>query len=117
MFTLRMLAAGLIAAAVCAGQNPVVGKWSCTNVPDTGEQRSWTLLIRQDGTLLTGSLTDGDVEIALTDVKAEGGSLRFRFAVNDKPYTFEGKVEQQTLAGRYSGEEASGKLTCAKPAS
>jgi hypothetical protein len=117
MFSFRILAVGLLSAAACAAESPAAGKWSCTNVPVTGPESSWTLLVQEDGTALSGVLTDGAVEVALSQMKLDGAAFSFRFYVNNKPYTFEGTLDGKKLEGKYSGEEASGKLRCTKPAS
>ncbi len=117
MVSSRVLAAALLSAAACAAENPVAGKWNCTNVSVTGTESPWTLLIREDGTKLAGSLTDGEADIPLSEMKLGGGTFTFRFYVNGKPYAFEGRVEGRRLEGKYSGEEASGKLRCTRPAS
>ncbi len=88
-----------------------------TNVTVTGAGSAWTLLIREDGTKLAGSLTDGEADIPLSEMKLDGGTFTFRFHINGKPYAFEGRVEGKRLHGKYSGEEASGKLRCTRPAS
>jgi hypothetical protein len=110
------LAAALLSAAACAAENPVAGKWNCTNVPAAGTESPWTLLVREDGAKLAGSLTDGEVNVPLSEMKLEGGTFTFRFYINEKPYAFEGKVDGGKLEGKYSGEEASGKLRCERPA-
>jgi hypothetical protein len=94
-----------------------VGKWNCTNVPVAGPESPWTLTVREDGTKLTGFLTDGSVDLPLSQIKLDGDALTFRFYINDKPYAFEGKVDHNKLEGKYSGAEASGTLRCTKPVS
>lgn len=102
-------------AVAFAAESPVIGKWQCTNVQVTGAESPWTLLVRQDGAKLTGSLMDGSVEIPLSRIKLDSTVFTFGFLINDKPYSFEGKVDQKTLEGKYSGPEANGTLRCAKP--
>jgi hypothetical protein len=111
----KFLAAALLTAAACAAGSAAAGEWSCTNELDTGMKSDWTLAIREDGAKLAGKLTDGEVEIPLADVKHEGAALTFKFYVNGKPYTFEGKTEAKDLVGKYAGEEARGTLRCQKP--
>ena len=105
----------MLTAIACAAANPVVGKWTCTNLSDTGTQSPWTLMVREDGKKLAGLLTDGEAEIPLSEMKLDAGDFTFRFHINAKPYRFEGKVEGKKLEGNYSGEEATGKLRCEKP--
>ncbi len=86
-------------------------------MPTTGAESPWTLIVRVDGTKLAGLLTDGSAEIPLSQIKLDNGSLTFHFDINGKPYAFEGKVDDRRLEGKYSGEEASGRLRCTRPTS
>jgi hypothetical protein len=115
MFIAKCLAAALLTAAACAAGSTVAGEWNCTNESDTGMKSNWTLTIREDGSKLTGRLTDGEVEIPLADVKHEGANLTFKFYVNAKPYSFDGKAAPKEITGKYTGEEARGTLSCRKP--
>jgi hypothetical protein len=115
--SLQMLAAALLSAVAFAAESPAVGKWTCTNVPVTGPESLWTLVVREDSTKLTGLLTDGSVEIHLSQIRLDGKAFTFRFDINDKPYAFEGKIDHKQLEGRYSGAEANGTLRCGKPVS
>ena len=110
------MVAALLTAAICAAENPVAGKWGCLNASDTGRESTWTLVVREDDTRLTGYLTDEDVQIPISDVRLEDKNFSFQFQVNAKPYTFRGKVNGKSLEGTYRGEEASGTLRCERPA-
>jgi hypothetical protein len=114
MIWIRIFAAAMLCAAACTAESPVAGKWSCTNVQATGTESPWTLLVREDGARLAGTLTDGDVELPLSQMKLDGNAFTFRFYINGKPYTFEGQVDGRKLEGKFSGEEASGKLLCTR---
>jgi hypothetical protein len=116
MALFRILAATLLSAAASTAENAVAGKWSCTNVPVSGPESPWTLHVREDGPKLDGSLTDGQANIPISEAQLKGMVFTFRFYINEKPYSFEGKVEGKKLDGKYSGEEASGRLRCAKAA-
>lgn len=82
MVSFKVLAATLLCAAACATENPVADKWNCTNVSVTGAESQWTLLIREDGTKIAGSLTDGDADLPLSEMKLDGDTFTFRFYVN-----------------------------------
>jgi len=115
MYSMKIIAATLLGVTACAAESPVVGRWNCKNLASTGAQSPWTLVLRDDEGKLAGALTDGDVSIPLSQVKRDGGTLTFRFDVNAKPYDFTGKIDGPKLEGNYAGEEATGKLQCAKP--
>jgi hypothetical protein len=117
MLFVRCLAAALLTAAACAAGSVAAGEWSCTNESENGAKTKWTLAIREDGSKLAGKLTDGEVEIALSEVKVDGTGLTFQFFVNGKPYRFDGKIADKELVGKYAGEEARGTLRCEKPKS
>ncbi len=117
IISFRLLAASLLSAAALAAESPAVGKWNCKNVPAAGPESPWTLVVREDGAKLTGLLTDGSVEVPLSQIKLDRDALTFRFYINEKPYAFEGKVDHEQLEGKYSGAEASGTLRCTKPVS
>ena len=104
-------------AAACTAENQVADKWNCTNVPDTGAESPWTLLLCNDGAKRAGSLTDGEVQILLSEVKLDATAFTFRFYINEKPYRFDGTIDGRKLEGKYGGPEASGKLKCEKPES
>ncbi|HEY2014729.1 MAG TPA: hypothetical protein VGH38_14575 [Bryobacteraceae bacterium] len=113
----RLLAAAMLIAAACAAESPAAGKWSCTNVPTGGSPSPWTLIAREEGAKLTGVLTDGTVEVPLSQMKLEGSAFKFSFDINGEPYSFNGKLAAGKLEGKYSGEEANGKLQCTRPVS
>src|SRR5260370_4598790 len=115
--SLRVLAAALLGAVALAAESPAVGKWNCTNVPAAAPESPWTLPVREDGTKLTGLLTDGSVEFPLSQIKLDSDALTFHFYINDKPYTFEGKLGHNKLEGKYTGAKASRTLRCTKPVS
>jgi hypothetical protein len=112
MHCLQIVVVAMLSVTACAAENAAAGKWNCSNSPDSGTQSAWTLVVREDGAKLTGFLTDGQIELPLVEVKAGGGRFTFGFEINGKPYRFEGKVEGRKLEGRYSGEEAAGRLQC-----
>jgi hypothetical protein len=115
MLFAKCLAAALLTAAACSAGSVAAGEWSCTNEPEAGPKTKWTLAIREDGSKLAGKLTDGEVNVPLSDVKVDGSGLTFQFFINGKPYRFDGKIDAKEIVGKYSGEEASGTLRCQKP--
>ena len=115
MTTGKFVATALLCTVAAAAEERIAGKWNCANVPAGGGESPWTLLIRDEGAQRSGSLTDGEIDIPLTEIKLVNGSLSFRFSINGKPYGFAGSVAGNKLEGKYSGEEASGTLRCARP--
>jgi hypothetical protein len=117
MIRCKLVAAGLLSAAACTAEKPVATKWDCVNLSSTGAESAWTILVHEAGGKLSSTLTDGDAEILLSNVKLQGSVLTFGSDINGKRYAFDGKVEGTRLEGKYAGEEARGKLRCTQAGS
>ncbi len=106
----------LCAAAYAKDESSVVtGKWTCT-AAESDAGTKWTLVVREDGAKLGGTLTNGEIDLPISDAKLEGTSFKFRFSIEANTFVFEGKVDGAKLEGSYSGEAASGRTKCVKPA-
>jgi hypothetical protein len=101
----------LFGFALCwAGDNPVVGKWECTATDDAGQTSAWTMVVKEDGGKLAGTLSGDPGEFDLVDPKLEGNAFTFKVVVNDATYTVQTTLDGQKLEGKYTGAEASGTL-------
>jgi len=68
-----LLAMVLFGLAGCwAADNPVAGKWDCTSNDGTGQELTWTLVVKEDGGKLSGSLIGGLGAVDLIEPKLEG---------------------------------------------
>ncbi len=109
------LAILLFSFAVCwAAENPVVGKWDCRSNDGSGQDLTWTLLVKQDGGKLSGSLAGGPErpgEMPLIDPKLEGDTFTFKILVNDA-CTVQAtlKVDGKKLDGKFGCAEVNGTL-------
>ncbi len=104
--TILLLSSGLCLAA----DNPVVGKWDCTSSDDAGQTSSWTMLVKEDGGNLSGTLSGDPGEFALVDAKLDGNNFTFKVVVNEVTYTVEATIDGNKLDGKYKGAEGSGTL-------
>ena len=101
----------LFSLATClAADNPMVGKWDCIGTDDAGQASNWTLVVKDDGGQLKGTLSGDPGEFELVDAKFEGGTFTFKVVVQDATYTVESKIDGNKLDGKYKGPEAGGTI-------
>lgn len=109
-FTL-LLTVVLCCFACWAADNPAVGKWDTKSDDGSGHEQTWTLVVKEDGSKLSGALV-GDVgEIPLVDPKLDGNTFTFKFVINAQ-CTVEAKlkIEGNKFDGKFACPEASGTL-------
>ena len=112
-----LLAVTLFALVAVAADNPVVGKWDCKSTDDGGQQIPWTLVVKEDGGKLSGSLisvTQPDAAVPLIEPKSDGVSFTFKVTIGDRSYSVETKINGKKLDGKYTGSQTSGKFEGAK---
>ena len=104
-----LLAMVLSGFAAGAAENPVAGEWGCTSDDGSGQELTWTLVVKEDGGKLSGSLYGGPGEIPLVDPKLEGNTFTFKIEVNTN-CTVEAKlkIEGKKLEGTFGCAEARG---------
>lgn len=99
-------------AAFGAAGTPVAGKWACND--GAGHEAAWTLVVKDDGAELTGTLIGGPtepVEIPLVDPKF--GESMFTFKINVNPNCVveaRVKLDANKLEGPFGCPEAKGTL-------
>lgn len=93
-----------------AADNPAVGKWECVNTDDAGQTSNWTLVVKEDNGVLTGTLSGDPGEFSIVDAKVDGDSFTFKVVVNDSTYTVENKLDGNKIEGKYKGPESSGTI-------
>jgi hypothetical protein len=110
LFALLLLAG----FAAYGANNPIVGEWHCTSDDGSGQKLAWTLVVRQDGEKLSGSLIGGPDrtgEIPLVDPKLEGDTFTFKIEVNAGcAVEARLKIDGRKLEGPFGCAEASGTL-------
>jgi hypothetical protein len=108
-----MLAVGL-AAPSRAEEKPKeepakgpAGHWSCVQNLPGGQTRPFELRLRQDGTLLTGSVwvTEGETSVRGT---ADGAAFKLEIDSDSGTYVVKGTVDGDKVAGTWSLGTAEG---------
>jgi hypothetical protein len=102
-----------VAGKMLEAASPLVGTWEFSRETQRGTRTS-TLKIKED---MTATYTVRDNEIAVTDLKVDGGQVSFkvimRYGDSDVPMEFKGKLDGTTLKGEFITErgarEATGK--------
>ncbi len=101
-------------AAFGAAVNPVAGKWACTSNDGAGHEAAWTLVVKDDGAKLTGTLIGGPtepVEIPLVDPKFAESMFTFKINVNPNCVVEARlKLDANKLEGPFGCPEAKGIL-------
>jgi len=101
----------LFAPVLCrAAENPVVGTWDCVGTDDQGQSSNWTLVVKEEGGKLGGTLSGDPGEFTLVDAKLDGNSFTFKVIVNEETYTVDAKVDGNKVEGKYKGPEAGGTI-------
>ncbi|MGO4883642.1 MAG: hypothetical protein ACLP59_22900 [Bryobacteraceae bacterium] len=109
--TLALFLTILLFASISAwaADNPVVGTWDVVSTDDAGQTANWTLIVKDDGGKLTGTLSGDPGEFPIVDAKLDGTSFSFKVVVNETTYTTSGTIIDGTkFDGKYTGPEATG---------
>ena len=105
---LTVLLFGSVAA--WAADNPVVGTWDVVGTDDAGQTANWTLIVKDDGGKLGGTLSGDPGEFTLVDAMLMGNSFTFKVVVNEATYSVETTIDGGKFDGKYKGPEAAGTL-------
>lgn len=101
----------LFASLLCwAADNPAIGTWDVVGTDDAGQTANWTLVVKDDGGKLGGTLTGDTGEFNLVDPKVDGNTFTFKVIVNESTYTVETTIDGNKFDGKYKGPEAAGTL-------
>jgi hypothetical protein len=110
LLTLFLTVLLFASAVVWAADNAVVGTWDVVGTDDAGQTANWTLVVKDDGGKLGGTLSGDPGEFALVDAKLDGNSFTFKVIVNEATYTVETTIDGTKFDGKYKGPEAAGAL-------
>jgi hypothetical protein len=110
--TLTLFLTVLLFASVAAwaADNPVVGTWDVVGTDDAGQTANWTLVVKDDGGKLGGTLSGDPGEFTLIDAKLEGNAFTFKVVANEETYAVETTINGNKFEGKYKGPEAAGTL-------
>jgi len=92
---LLILAASLWAAA------PIVGTWEVTSVDPDGNPIRATLIVKEDGGRLTGSLTVEDMVLRMSDAAMSGDTFTCKVTQEGRAYDVKAKVDGDSLEGAW----------------
>ncbi len=95
-------------AAWAADNAAVVGTWDVTSTDESGQPMNWTLVVKDDGGKLSGTLSGDAGELPIVDAKLDGNAFSFKVVVNEATYTTEGTVTGNKFDGKYKGPEGAG---------
>jgi len=108
---LTILLMGSAGTAVSlAADNAAVGTWDAVGTDEAGQSSNWTLVVKDDGGKLGGTLSGDPGEFPLVDAKLDGNSFTFKVIVNEATYTVETTLSGNKFDGKYKGPEAGGTL-------
>ena len=112
-----VLAVAVVSLGACAtlfgggAAIPAVGTWDTTVESQLGTSEQ-VLVINDD---LTGSVSTGDAELAISNVVAEGDTLNFdiTFDIQGSPLEakFSGTIDGDSITGEYVTDLGNGELT------
>lgn len=92
--------------------SPVAGKWACTSNDGAGHDAAWTLVVKDEGAKLTGTLIGGPtepVEIPLVDPTFAESIFTFKINVNPNCVVEARlKLDANKLEGPFGCAEAKG---------
>jgi len=110
MLTLFLTILLLGSVVAWAADNPAVGTWEVVGTDDAGETANWTLVVKDDGGKLSGTLSGDMGEFTIVDPKMDGNAFTFKVVVNEATYTTEATIDGNKFVGKYKGPEAAGTL-------
>jgi hypothetical protein len=67
-----------------------------------------TLVVKEEGGKLSGTLTGSIGQFPLIDPKVEGDSFTCKISIDEQTYTVEGKVSGKNFEGAWKGGGAQG---------
>jgi hypothetical protein len=98
------------AGGLLAADKPIVGTWQLISDTPGGEQMRFTLVVKEEGGKLSGTLTGGIGQFPLVDPKLEGDSFTCKISIDDQTYTIESKVSGTKFEGGWKGGGAQGAI-------
>lgn len=110
LFLTILLFASVGAVTSWADNATVVGTWDAVGTDDAGQSSNWTLVVKDDGGKLGGTLSGDPGEFNIVDAKLDGDAFTFKVIVNESTYTVETTISGNKFDGKYKGPEGGGTL-------
>ncbi|MGA3040755.1 MAG: hypothetical protein ABSF54_08210 [Bryobacteraceae bacterium] len=103
-------------AAWAADNAVVVGTWDVVSTDEAGQPTNWTMVVKDDGGKLSGTLSGDMGELPIVDAKLDGNTFTFKIVVNEATYITEGTIDGKKFDGKFKGPEAEGTVKATKRA-
>ena len=101
----------LFGSLLCwAADSRVAGTWDVVGTDEAGQTANWTLVVKDEGGKISGTLTGDPGEFTISDAKLDGNSFTFKVIVNEATYAVETTIDGKKFEGKYKGPEAAGTL-------
>jgi len=110
LFLTILLFASVGSVVSWADNSAAVGTWDVVGTDDAGQSSNWTLVVKEDGGKLTGTLTGDPGEFPIVEPKVDGNSFTFKVVVNESTYSVEGTIDGNKFEGKYKGPDSGGTL-------
>ncbi len=88
----------------------VAGTWQLVLTPEDGDETEWTLVLRDEGGKLSGTLSGEPGDFPIRDVRFEDGVLTFKVTIDEETVAHEARVTGSTLSGSYAGRSGKGAI-------
>jgi len=110
----RMMLLVVVAAVLLAAGNAVVGTWQVVSDSPGGEQYTWTLVVKDEGGKLSGTLTGGPGQFPLIEPKLEGDTFTCKVTVDEVTYAIQSKITGSKFDGTWKGPGSQGTIKGSK---
>jgi hypothetical protein len=92
----------------------VAGIWKLTTSGRDGGEGSFTLVIKQDGANYSGTISNDEGAIEISNVKLSGDQLTFKVITDDASYEVTGAVDGDSMKGKFTVNQQQGGAFTAK---
>jgi len=91
-----------------AADKPVVGSWQCVSDSPDGEQYRWTVVVKDEGGKLSGTISGAPGEYVMVEPRFENGTLTFKVQIEGETYTIEARIRGDQFEGVWKGASSQG---------
>ena len=105
-----LLLALTCAMAFAAAADSAVGTWQLVSDSPGGEQYTWTLVLKEDGGKLAGTLTGGPGSFPLAEPKLDGETFTCKVTIDEQTYSIQAKISDGKFDGTWKGPGSQGTI-------
>jgi hypothetical protein len=106
----------LLAAAFLMAAAKPLGTWECSASTPSGDERKWTLTVKELDGKLVGTAGGEGAEVPIEDAKFENDTLTFKVTLDTGAYEVTLKIDGDKLDGSWKGGGESGTVKGSKKA-